>query len=122
MAKDSKQQSLPTARVCEMVSTGLTTAVHTLRPATKTVPPMSAPADAATLPQGAQGQPIPEPAIAAGRDITDWLRPLAILLAAIAISMILFEWKNFFDKRVPVAPLPQNIHLGPENRALLENP
>lgn len=123
MAKDSRQQSLPTARVCEMVGTGLTTAVQTVRPATRPVgPAKTTPGEPATFQAEADGRAIPEPVPAGGHDVTAWLRPVAILLAAVAIAMVMLEWENFFGKRVPVAPLPQQIHLGPENRALLESP
>ena len=123
VAKDSRQQSLPTARVCEMVSTGLTTAVHTVRPATRAVGPVkTGTTHAIPIPAETESHPWPVPAAATGHDVTAWLRPLAILLAAIAIAMVLLEWENFFGERVPVAPMPQQIHLGPENRALLENP
>ncbi|MFM7181492.1 MAG: hypothetical protein ACKO2G_08525 [Verrucomicrobiales bacterium] len=47
---------------------------------------------------------------------------MAILLTAIAIAMVMHEWENFFGSRVPVAPMPQNIHLGPEKRAVFQNP
>ena len=121
VAKDSKHQSLPTARVCEMVRTGLTTAVHTVRPATRAVGlPVNGSTATVTPPDGPGAHPLPTQTGA--HDVTAWLRPLAILLTALAISMVLFEWEDYFSARVPVAPLPQNIHLGPENRALLGDP
>lgn len=118
VAKDSKHQSLPTARVCDMVRTGMTTAVQTLRPATMAVHVAQDKLAAAITPSGDAGE---QPLATPSRDVTIWLRPVAILLTALAIAMVIMEWENFFGGRVPVAPLPQNIHLGPENRALFDN-
>jgi hypothetical protein len=78
------------------------------------------PAESAALP--APAEPAPETVASPRRDPSDWLRPLAILLAAIAAAMLILEWENLFGEKVPVAPMPQNIHLGPENRALFGEP
>ena len=129
VAKDSKHESLPTGRVCEMVRTGLTTSVQTARARVPTspvrMPTASVPPDRASgpvAPVPAATMPETEAATVARRDPTVWLRPVAILLAAMAIAMVILEWENLFGENVPVAPMPQNIHLGPENRALLGEP